>query len=437
MQLTKIPARLLCFPMFFTRFVSVIIPFLAFCGLASAQTLTKVDDQISVSNEDWPWWRGPGRLGAASTGATIPPSWSDSERVVWESPIDGRGHGSPIVVGENIFLATADESTGAQSVLCFDRQTGNIRWKKVIHESGGMWKNSKSTAASSSLACDGQSLFVAFPNDGGLHATALNPSGEILWQKRICNYIEHQGYGASPALYQALVIISADNKGGGAVVGLDRKTGEEVWRRERPSIPNYSSPSILHVSGRDQLIMTGCNLVTSLNPLTGELLWEIEGATEECVTTTVTNGELVYSSGGYPRNHVAAIRADGSGTIAWEINNRVYVPSMVIDNGYLYGVMDAGIAYCWEASTGKELWKGRLGGTFSASPVLVDGKVLVTNEGGESYIFKASPDGLEVIAKNKLGDEAFATPIVCGNRIYFRIARFTDNKRQEYLVCVE
>lgn len=259
MQSNRIPARLTTCRTFVTRSVSVMLPFLAFCGLASAQTVARVDDQLAVSNEDWPWWRGPGRLGAAAAGQTMPQSWSDSERVLWETPIDGRGHGSPIVVGENIFLASADETTGAQSVLCFDRQSGTQRWTKVVHASGGMWKNSKSTAASSSLACDGQSLYVAFPNSGGLHTTALHMSGDIIWQKRICNYIEHQGYGASPAIYQSLVIVSADNKGGGAVVGLDRNTGEEVWRRDRPSIPNYSSPSILHVSGRDQLIMTGCN----------------------------------------------------------------------------------------------------------------------------------------------------------------------------------
>jgi outer membrane protein assembly factor BamB len=133
---------------------------------------------------------------------------------------------------------------------------------------------------------------------------------------------------------------------------------------------------------------------------------------------------------------VAAIRADGSGEIVWESDNRLYVPSLVIRDGLLYGVLDAGIAFCWEASTGKELWRSRLGGTFSASPVLVGETIYATNEEGETFVFRAIPEKLEVLAKNKLGEEVLATATICGGRIYQRVAQYEGTERREYLYCI-
>ena len=206
------------------------------------------------------------------------------------------------------------------------------------------------------------------------------------------------------------------------IAALDRATGKLVWKRDRPKLPNYASPIILKVAGNDQLFLTGCNLVTSLDPLTGKQLWEIKGSTKECVTSTITDGEHIFTSGGYPKNHIAAVRADSSGKVAWEINTRVYVPSMLVKDGYLYGVLDGGVAMCWKSDTGKEVWKGRLGGGFSTSPVLVGELIFTTNESGKTFIFKAGPDAFELIGENQLGNEVFATPAICGDRIFMRIA---------------
>ena len=214
------------------------------------------------------------------------------------------------------------------------------------------------------------------------------------------------------------------------------RSGNVVWKKERPPTPNYSSPVVFRLFGRDQLILIGCDKVASHDPANGAVLWEREGATTECVTTPVTDGERVFTSGGYPRNHVSAVRADGSGTIDWENGEREYVPSMLIHDGQLYGVLDAGIAVCWEAATGKQRWKQRLGGNFSASPVLVGDRILATSESGETHVFLASPARFEQLGVNRLGDEAFATPAVCGGRIYFRVASGSGVERREQLVCV-
>ena len=409
--------------------------------LLSAITLqaaepNRVNDGFSVSAKDWPWWRGPDRNGEASVDQKPPNEWSENKNIIWKVALPGRGHGSVAIMGPRIFLQTADETSGAQLVVCLNRTNGSQLWSTTVHPSGGMRKNNKSTAASSTPACDGERVFVNFPNNGALVTTALDLEGNQLWQTKICDYIEHQGYGSSPALYQSLVLVSADNKAGGAIAALDRKSGEIIWRRERPQMPNYPSPIVLNVAGKDQLLMTGCDKVSSFNPLSGETLWEVDGATTECVTSTVTDGSRIFTSGGYPKNHMSAVLADGSGKKVWENDSRLYVPSLVIRDGYLYGVLDAGIAVCWKADTGDEVWKARLGGTFSSSPVLVGDKIYATSEVGETFIYRADPAKFEQLAKCKLGDEILSTLVICDSRVYYRAARLVDGKREEFLYCL-
>ncbi len=395
----------------------------------------RVADELDVAAEDWPWWRGPERNGV-SRSSQPPLHWSGTDNIVWKSPVPGRGHGSPAIVGQQVFLAAADEATGSQSLLSYERATGRLQWETQIHAQGAMRKNERSTGASSTPACDGQRVYISFPNNGAVYTTALTLQGRPVWQTKITDYVIHQGYGSSPALYRDLVLVSADNKGGGAVAALRRDTGELVWKHARPKTPNYPSPIVLHVGGRDQLLLTGCDLVTSLDPLTGEVLWETAGATTECVTSTVTDGTRVFSSGGYPRNHLAAILADGSGQLAWETKDRIYVPSLLYHEGHLYGVLDAGLAACWDSATGEEKWKARLDGNFSASPTLVQGLIYATNEIGVTFVFRADPQKFTRLAVNTLGEEVFATPTICGGRIYARVAERTEGQRREFLYCV-
>ncbi len=415
-----------------------IVSFTRPCAIAEAPGNAAASETINVADTDWPWWRGPNRDGIAAANQQPPLKWSESENVRWKAVLPGRGYSSPTLMGDQIFLTTSTTEPEVQSVLCYDRDSGKLRWKTDVHQGGFPEKmNAKASMASSSVACDGQSLFVNFLNDGAVYTTALDLDGTQVWQTKISDYVIHQGYGSSPALYGPLVIVSADNKGGGAVAGLDRSSGEVVWRHDRPQLPNYPSPIILHAEGRDQVLLTGCDLVSSFAPLTGEKLWEIEGATTECVTSTVTDGGLVFTSGGYPKNHMSAVRADGSGEIVWENNTRLYVPSLLARGGYLYGVLDAGIAVCWKSDSGEELWRARLGGTFTASPVLVGERIFATNEEGQTFIFKASPEAFELVAENRLGELVYATPTICGDRIYMRVAMRQDDQWEETLYCLE
>lgn len=413
-----------------SRFVTLL------CGATSLFLVTHGAFAAVDPALDWPAWRGPTRDGIAARGQSAPIQWNEIDGILWKALLPGRGHGSPTVVGGRVYLATADPVKLTQSVLCLDRHTGKLVWQTEVH--GGQadpGKQSNSSAASSTVACDGERLFINFLNGGAVHTTALDLDGKVLWQRKVCDFVTHQGFGSSPVIHESLVLVSADHRGGGIIAGLDQKTGRVVWSESRPKLPNYTTPAIVQAGGRTQMVLAGCNLISSFNPLTGKKLWEVTGSTEECVVTAVTDGERVFASGGYPRNHTVAIQADGSGKVAWQNNARVYVPSMIAKEGHLYAVMDAGVAVCWKSDTGEELWKERLGGDFFASPVMVGDRIYASNVGGKTFVFEASPKSFKLIAENQLGDEAYASPVICGGRIYLRAAHRGDN-RQEFLYCV-
>jgi outer membrane protein assembly factor BamB len=404
--------------------------------LCAAVLFVPLNQAFSAVNPrtDWPCWRGPTRDGIAPPGQNPPLHWSETEGVLWKAPVPGRGHGSPTVVGDGVYLAIADAEN--QSILCLNRDTGQRVWETKVHAGkADPGHHSNSSAASSTVACDGSRLYINFLNDGAVYTSALDLDGKLVWQHKVCDFATHQGFGSSPVLYEKLVIVSADNRGGGVIAALNRETGEMVWSQPRPKIPNYTSPAVVQACGRTQVVLAGCNLISSFDPANGKKLWELNGSTEECVVTPVTDGTRIFTSGGYPKNHTVAVLADGSSRVAWQNTARVYVPSMIQKEGYLYAVMDAGLAVCWAADTGTEMWKERLGGDFFASPVMVGNRIYATNVRAKTFVFEATSKHFEILAQNQLGDEAYASPVVCGGRIYLRVATHAD-KRQEYLYCI-
>ena len=403
------------------------------CVAAILVPLSQVFSAVDPAT-DWPGWRGPTHDGIAAQGQNPPLHWSETEGVLWKARVPGRGHGSPTVVGDRVYLATADAEN--QSILCLNRNTGQRVWEAKVHSGkADPGHHSNSSAASSTVACDGRRLYINFLNDGAVYTSALDLDGKLLWQHKVCDFVTHQGFGSSPVLYESLVIVSADNRGGGVIAALNCETGKQVWSQPRPKIPNYTSPAIVQACGRTQVVLAGCNLISSFDPGDGRKLWELNGSTEECVVTPVTDGTRIFTSGGYPKNHTVAVFADGSSRVAWQNTARVYVPSMIQKDGYLYAVMDAGVAVCWAADTGTQMWKERLGGDFFASPVMVGSRIYATNLRAKTFVFEATPNHFEVLAQNQLGDEAYASPVICGSRIYLRVATRSD-KREEYLYCI-
>lgn len=391
---------------------------------------------LNLQAADWPQWRGPSQNGHADPGQSPPTEFSDTKNVLWSADVPGRGHGSPTVVADRVFLAVADEDAKTQGVLCLDRTTGKQRWLTTVHDGPFPKTNKKASHASTTPACDGERVYITFVNDGAAHLTALTVDGKQLWQKKISGYVVHQGYGSSPTIYKNLVLVCADNKSGGATAAYDRISGKQVWKHDRAKLPNYPSPVVFNLNGRDQLLLQGTELVTSLDPLTGKVIWEHEGATTECVSSLATDGTHVFTSGGYPKNHVAAVVADGSAKVTWENASRVYVPSMLVDNGHLFAVQDNGVAICWNAATGEEMWKERLGRTTSSSPVLVGKHIYSCDEGGQFFVHNADPKNFKIVAKNQLGDETLSTPTICNSQIFARVIHKSNRHRQEKLYCI-
>ncbi|MBL9199105.1 MAG: PQQ-binding-like beta-propeller repeat protein [Opitutaceae bacterium] len=385
---------------------------------------------------DWPAWRGPSGDGHAAAGERAPVKWSETENILWRAPVRGRGHSSPTVVGDRVYLATADAATSEQLVVAYERATGKLLWESVVHrgplESGN---HRNSSPASSTVAWDGERVLINFLHAKAIHTSALDPAGKILWQTRVADYAVHQGFGASPVVHESVVLVAADSRAGGTIAGLERRTGKILWTQPRPKIANYPSLAVVRAAGRTQAVIGGCNLVASFDPLTGKKLWEFEGSTEETVVTAVTDGQRIFVSGGYPKSHTMAVEADGSARIAWQNPTRVYVPAMLVRDGHVYAVLDAGHAVCWKSDTGDELWREKVDKDFYASPVMVGSRIYATSLRGVTSVFEATPQKFSLLAQNQLGDEAFATPAITGGRIYVRAAKKGET-RQEFLWCI-
>lgn len=389
----------------------------------------------SDANLDWPQWRG-GVAGNAGDAA-VPTQWSDTENVRWVADVPGRGHSSPIVVGDLVVLGSATEQPEQQVVIAYDRDTGTQRWQTVVHNGGFPPTQSvhpKATNANSTLASDGKHFVTAHLNNDRVWVTALDTDGNQVWQTDVGAFDSKFGYAPSPILYKSLVLVAGDNRGGGYLVALDMSTGEIAWRRSRESASSYSSPALVNVAGTDQIVMTGLDKMISYDPATGDPLWETNCIAEATCGTVIACGDLLLGSGGYPSKETVCISA--AGDRVWSNRTKIYEPSMITDGQNVYAFSDDGIGYCWNAADGTELWKKRLGGNFSSSPVLAGGNLYVSDLSGNGYVIRATGDQFVQVAKNQLGDDCYASPAIAGNAIYFRVGVGRESQRRERLYCI-
>jgi hypothetical protein len=342
-------------------------------------------------------------------------------------------------VGQSVILSTEDEGQKVQSVICYDRKTGKEMWKTDVNKGAFNPKvHQKNTHASPTVASNGTHVFAVFNNHGNVQVTALTLDGKQAWQEIAGSYSPKQfqfGYGPSPVLYKSTVIVVADFEGSGYIAALDQKSGKQVWKTARPGLISFSSPIVGKVAGKDQLLLSGCFQVISYDPNTGKQLWSTQAVANATCGTIVWSDDMVFASGGYPQKATVGIKADGSGKVVWQNTQKAYEQSMLVHDGHLYMVTDQGFAVCWNAKTGAEKWKGRLGGKVSSSPTLAGGNIYVSNERGTTFVFRPNPAKFEIVTQFQLGDEAMATPAFCGNQIFVRSANRADGGRQETLYC--
>jgi outer membrane protein assembly factor BamB len=375
-----------------------------------------------ASAENWPGWRGPTGDGACLESG-IATQWSNSKNVVWKTPVLGKGHASPIVWEDRIFLVTNDDEN--RILMCFDT-TGTLKWRRTVLDAPRERVHRYNSHASSTPVTDGKAVYTSFLDNDQMHIAAYDFSGEQLWAVRPGVFSSIHGYCSSPILWKDSLIINGDHDGQAYIVALDRATGKTLWKTARPNkTRSYCTPIIRHIDGRDQLIMSGSISVASFDPNTGKQHWVIDGPTEQFVASIVYNGELLFMTCGFPERHMLAIRPDGHGNvtdshIAWRTKVAPsYVPSPVAIGKWFVVVSDTGVATAWEAATGKEVWLERFTGKHWASLVTMDGLIYITSERGITRVVRTG-DTFEVLETNELGERVYASPVISNGKLYLR-----------------
>lgn len=377
--------------------------------------------------ENWPGWRGPRGDGSVEDGS-LPTSFDVAQDVIWKVPMPGTGHASPIIWEDRIFLVDAIEDTAERLLLCLDRETGKTLWQKTVLESPFEDIHRLNSRASSTPLTDGERVYVSFLDKTEMFVAAYDFEGEKLWETRPGVFSSKHGYCSSPVLWKDTIIINGDHDGDAYLISLDRKTGETIWKVDRPNkTRSYCTPIIRHIDGRDQLILSGSKCVASFDPSTGEQHWIIDGPTEQYVASLVYNPEdnLLFLTCGFPSKHLMGIRPNGRGNVtdthvAWhEQAGAAYVPSPVAVGPYFLVVADNGVASCFIAKTGERLWRERLPGQHSASAITANGLAYFLSDAGILSVIKPGPE-FDVIAQSELGEETYASPAVHDGRFYLR-----------------
>jgi outer membrane protein assembly factor BamB len=414
---------------------------------------------LLAAASDWPQWRGPHGRGVSDERDVVT-DWTPTTNILWKTPIEGRGHSSPIVSRGRIFLTTSvkgehvpgrkapvhlgfDRKPGyvhpdsvdvdyrhALEVLAIDAATGRVLWRRTAYD--GLMaddRHRKNTYASSTMATDG-SLVYAFFESAGVYAYDF--AGNLKWKRSLGNIIKAGlGPGSSPLLYEALLILQCDQEmgDGSFVVALDKTTGVEVWRVNRPTRRSWATPIIVRTDQRAELITAGAETTIAYDPATGRELWHADGVQSHPIPSYVAGHGLVFATAGSQAKRALAIRLGGSGDLTnsaavfWRYNKgTAYVPSPILHGDYLYLMTDTGIMTCLDARTGRVVYEGGrvpVPATFTASPVAAGGLLLLTSEDGETFVIRAGPTH-EVIRTNSVGEPVYASPAIAEGRIYVR-----------------
>lgn len=418
------------------------------------------NENTKEQSEDWYQWRGTLATGVA-LNANPPVEWGEGKNVRWKTPIPGRGHSSPVTWGDRIFLTTAVETQKDADpekikaveaatpgfhrgkahmpkkvlqfvVMALSRTDGTVLWKRTVceeapHEAthaAGSW-------ASGSTITDGERIYAYF---GSFGLYALDMDGNVEWKKRfgLFKMKANFGEGTSPVLCGDKLILSQDQEGPSFIVAMDKRTGKEIWKKDRDEGTSWGTPLVLEHGGQKQVIVSATKRIRSYDPASGSLLWEAGGMTGNVIPCIVEDKGIVYCMSGFRGNAIMAIRlseAKGDITgkaeaIAWSNKKDApYTPSPVLYDGLLYYLKsNKGSLTCADASTGKVHYGNqKLEGIniVYSSPVAAAGRVYVSSQEGLTFVVKHGTK-FEVIARNKLDDSFTASPAFAGQELYLR-----------------
>lgn len=398
--------------------------------------------------ENWPQYRGPD--GDGHTDATgLPLTFSDTEHVKWKTDIHGKAWSSPVIWGNQVWLSTANPEGTELSVVCLDKQNGQIQRDDILFRVSTPQEGHRfNSYASPTPVLEEGRLYITFGSPGT--ACLDTKTGKVLWQRTdlICNHF--RGPGSSPIVWKDLLIMNFDGSDLQYVIALDKKTGKTVWKTDRSVDYQdtdaggkrqaegdfrkaFSTPHVAQVDGRPVLFSSGAKAHYAYDPQTGKEFWHIEERAQHSASTRPVLGfGMVYFLTGFSKGQLLAVKIPpmanwtgpakilGEEDIAWRVKKGVpSKPSALLVDDLLYTIDDSGIACCFEAKTGTEVWRQRVQGNYSSSPIYAQGHLYVANEEGKVSVLATGRE-FKVLAENKLADGVMASPAVSGKALYYR-----------------
>lgn len=384
-----------------------------------------------IHAENWTRFRGPSGQGY-TVESGLPTQWSADSNIQWKTTIPGNGWSSPVIWGDRVFLSTTTEQDQSCRVICVDRKSGEIEWNVEVFRQTPGRKEGQNSYATPTLALDSCHAYAVFGNGG---VAALTHSGEVVWTNLEVEFYSRHGLGASPILWNDLVIMPYDgsqrvdqagdwpnnppNEKVGwqipwdkaLIVALNKNTGQREWGAKRGmSRIAHITPIVIENEGRPVMISAAGDVIQGFNPANGELIWTCYSQGEGVTPGFAIGDGKVFTSSGFERTTLRTVRLGGKGDvtethIAWEQRKGVpTMSSLLYAEPYVYAVTDGGIVTCFNKDDGEIVYQERIGGRHSASPVLIDNKIYFLSEEGETTIIPAGPE-FKILAQNRLNDE--------------------------------
>ncbi|MHC4329641.1 MAG: outer membrane protein assembly factor BamB family protein [Planctomycetota bacterium] len=404
--------------------------------LVAAMMLLSVQTVRASDNRNWPDWRGPTGDGR-SEAVGLPLHWSETKNIVWKTHIHDYGYSSPVVWDDQIWLTTATKKGKTLYAVCIDLNSGRIIHDvEVFHPEKPQRIHRNNSYATPSAVVEKGFVYVHY----GTHGTACLDSGtgEVMWRRSDLNCDHMQGPVSSPILYEDLLIFPLEGTDVQFVVALDKKTGRQVWRYDRPRelyegitplylLKSYHTPVVAEVNGRLQLINNGAMLVTGHEPRTGRELWRVRYRDDNPISRIISGrGLLFINAGGNPgASHLLAVRQGGVGDVTdthvvWTMTKDApHESSPVLVGDLLYLMSDKGVLTCKQATTGKTIWTERLDGDHGASLLYADGRIYMSNKEGKTTVIEPGPT-FRVLTVSQLDGFLGASPAVAGKSLLLR-----------------
>lgn len=414
-----------------------------FCCLLLSASFGSFTGMSQENN--WSHFRGSNLNGIASV-EKIPLKWDDSS-IKWKTEIHGRGHSSPVVFGDQIWITTASSDGKELFAVCADFKTGEIKYDiRVFTPEDIAGKHSINTYASPTPAIEKGFVYVHF---GSMGTACINTAnGSIVWKRTDLKCRHVQGPGSSPVIYKNLLILHYEGTDVRFITALDKSTGKSVWKTDRPEEPYkplpeigkkaYITPIIINVKGKDLLISNGSAVCCAYEPLTGKEIWRVVRGAESTVPMPITEKGIIYfytgsmvDPGAGTFTEFLAVNPDGKGDITgtnilWRRRDdqiQTLMSTPVIKDGLIYTINSKNYLMCIDAATGEELWSVRQKANFNSSPVYVNGNVWCFSVKGEAIAVRAGRD-YELVAQNQMDSGIWATPAILRNSVILRTENY-------------